>query len=131
VTGLDTNVLVRYIVQDDAPQSAQATELVEALTAENPGFVSVVALIELVWVLERCYAASKEEISSIIHTLLRTKELVLENASLIQQALGVFSKTNVEFSDCLIQQSGQHAGCVHTATFDYKASKIHGMQLID
>jgi len=124
---LDTNVLVRYIAQDDEKQSARAAELMEALTPEAPGFVSMVALIELVWVLQSCYASPKTEIINVVNVLLKTKALVLENAETIQQALGVFSKNNVEFADCLIQRSGQRAGCRHTVSFDDKASKMDGM----
>ncbi|MCL2296893.1 MAG: type II toxin-antitoxin system VapC family toxin [Proteobacteria bacterium] len=125
--GLDTNVLVRYIAQDDKKQSAQATKLMEAFTSEKPGFVSLIAIIELVWVLESCYESDKNEIINVIDTLLKTKELVVENAAVVQQALRIFSATNADFSDCLIERSGHHAGCRHTATFDRKASKMEGM----
>jgi predicted nucleic-acid-binding protein len=125
--GLDTNVLVRYIAQDDQKQSVRATELIEAFTAEVPGFISTISVVELVWVLESCYESGKEEIVTVIDTLLKTKALVVENADIVQQALRVFSTMNVDFSDCLIERSGHHAGCGHTATFDRKASKIEGM----
>ncbi|MDR2244100.1 MAG: type II toxin-antitoxin system VapC family toxin [Burkholderiales bacterium] len=128
--GLDTNVLIRYIAQDDKKQSAQATNLIEAFTSEKPGFVSLIGIIELVWVLESCYESDKEEIVNVIDTLLKTKELVVENSIAVQQALRIFSTTNVDFSDCLIERSGHHAGCNHTATFDRKASRIEGMVFV-
>ena len=128
--GLDTNVLVRYLAQDDEKQSAQATNLIEAFTVDDPGFVSLVAIIELVWVLEGCYESDKKEIINVIDTLLKTKELVVENSSVVQQALRIFSATNADFSDCLIEQSGRHAGCIYTASFDRKASRIEEMRLV-
>jgi predicted nucleic-acid-binding protein len=128
--GLDTNVLVRYIAQDDKKQSAQATTLIEAFTPDAPGFVSLIGIIELVWVLESCYGSDKEEIVNVIDTLLKTKELIVENAAVVQQALRIFFITNVDFSDCLIERSGHHVGCAYTATFDRKASRIEGMVFV-
>ncbi len=71
--GLDTNVLVRYIAQDDAKQSPIATKLITSLTTENPGFISQVSLVELVWVMQSCYKASKPEVVAILETLLSTR----------------------------------------------------------
>ncbi|MDR0769880.1 MAG: type II toxin-antitoxin system VapC family toxin [Burkholderiales bacterium] len=130
MVGLDTNILVRYIAQDDKKQSTQATELIEAFTTENPGFVSLISVVELVWVLERCYESSKGEIINVIDTLLKTKALVVENSNAVHLALRVFSAANVDFSDCLIAHSNHYAGCDYTATFDRRASKIDGMLLI-
>jgi len=128
--GLDTNILVRYITQDDKKQSAQATHLIETLDAETLGFVSLISIIELVWVLESCYESDKEAIINVIDTLLKAKALVVENAGVVQQALRVFSTTNADFSDCLIERSGHHADCDYTATFDRKASRIDGMVFV-
>jgi len=75
--GLDTNVLVRYFAQDDLVQARKASALIESLTAERPGYVTQVALTEVVWVLGRAYGARREEIAQVIETLLRTKELVV------------------------------------------------------
>ena len=68
--GLDTNVLVRYIMQDDAKQARQAATLIESLTPQRPGFISVVALVELVWVLESVYALTRAQIVQALQTLL-------------------------------------------------------------
>ncbi|MDH6301241.1 putative nucleic-acid-binding protein [Polynucleobacter sphagniphilus] len=77
--GLDTNVLVRYIAQDDPKQSAVATNLINSLTKERPGFISVVSMVELVWVMQSCYKATKMEIVTILETILATRELIIEN----------------------------------------------------
>ena len=75
--GLDTNVLVRYITQDDPKQSSKATRLIESLTAEAPGYVGIVAVIELVWVLTACYSSTRSEIGEVLETLLRTQEILV------------------------------------------------------
>lgn len=129
--GLDTNVLVRYIAQDDPKQSPKATRLIESLTVEDPGFVSVVSLIELVWVLSGCYGSTKSEICAVLETLLRTKELAVVQADTVWKALRVFREGKAEFADCLIERSANAAGCSHTATFDRDAAKTCGMKLIE
>ncbi|KFE57187.1 PIN domain-containing protein [Pseudomonas syringae] len=126
--GLDTNVLVRYVAQDDPKQSAIASELIESLTASSPGFIALVSVVELVWVLQSSYQSSKPEIIVVLETLLRTRELILENAETVWQALRRFSESNADFADCLIERSANAAGCDHTVTFDSKASKTAGMQ---
>lgn len=130
--GLDTNVLVRYIAQDDPNQSAKAVHVVESLTTDAPGYVGIVAVIELVWVLDSCYALSKEEIGDVLGTLLRTKEIVVSNADTVWKALRMFKQSKAaEFADCLIGCLALGAGCDHTLTFDRNAVKHCGMQLID
>jgi predicted nucleic-acid-binding protein len=77
---LDTNVLVRYIMQDDAKQSAKATKLVESLTGDEPGFVTLVSVVELVWVLSSSYALTREQVIQALKALLRAKQLVVDQA---------------------------------------------------
>ena len=73
VTGLDTNVLVRYIMQDEPAQSAKATALIESLTAADPGFIPLVCVVELYWVLTSCYTLSDSQVVSALEALVRTK----------------------------------------------------------
>ena len=129
--GLDTNVLVRYVAQDDAKQSPKATRLIESLTSESPGYVSLVSVVDLVWVLAGCYALTKEEICEVLETLLRTKELVVANADIVWKAVRIFKAGKADFADCLIAISAQEAGCNYTATFDRDAVKHCGMKLMD
>jgi predicted nucleic-acid-binding protein len=130
--GLDTNILVRYITQDDPKQSSKAVRFVESLTAEAPGYVSIVAVIELVWVLGSCYAQTKEDIGEILGTLLRTKEIVVANADTVWKAVRMFNACKTtDFADCLIECLSGAAGCDYTATFDRSAAKHCGMQLVD
>lgn len=129
--GLDTNVLVRYFAQDDAAQSKKATALMESLSADRPGYVAQVALVELVWVLERCYGVEREQMKDIIDSMIGTRELAVEGADTVRKALRVFaSSTKADFADCLIERCGHAAECEYTATFDVTASKVAGMQLI-
>jgi predicted nucleic-acid-binding protein len=128
--GLDTNVLVRYIMQDDIKQSSKATKLMESLTASNPGFVPLVAIAELSWVLSSCYGLTRDQVAQAFDGLLRTKEIVIECADSILKALRVFKTSSADFADCLIAQFAVSAGCNKTMTFDVSAAKIAGMTLI-
>ncbi len=129
--GLDTNVLVRYVAQDDPKQSPRATLLMESLTVDAPGFVSIVSVVELVWVLSGCYGSTKGEICEILTTLLRTKELVVAQADTVWQALRSFRDSKADFADCLIERTANAVGCSHTATFDREAAKSCGMKLLE
>lgn len=128
--GLDTNVLVRYVAQDDTIQSPKASALIESFTAETPGYISVVSVVELVWVLTGCYGSTKGEICEVLETLLRTKEIIVAQAETAWKAVRLFKENNADFADCLIACSGTEAGCDQTLTFDKGAVKNCGMQLL-
>jgi predicted nucleic-acid-binding protein len=130
MTGLDTNVLVRYVVQDDPAQSAAATRLIENFTAADAGFVSMIVVVETVWVLQSSYKADRPEIARVLETLLRSRELVVEHAELVWQALRIFTQSGADFADCLIQRCGHAAGCDQTVTFDQRASRTAGMKFL-
>ena len=126
--GLDTNVLVRYVTQDDPVQSAKASDLFESLTTLSPGFVSLVSVVELVWVLQSCYQSAKSDVVVVLETLLRTRELTIEHAETLWQALRRFTASKADFADCLIERCAHAAGCEYTATFDLNAAKAAGMK---
>jgi len=126
--GLDTNVLARYITQDDPVQSAKASDLIESLTTASPGFISLVSIVELVWVLQSCYQSAKSDVVMVLETLLRTRELTVEHAEIIWQALRTFVANKADFADCLIERCAHAAGCEYTATFDLSAIKTTGMK---
>ena len=130
MTGLDTNVLVRYIMQDDAKQSPKATRLIESLTVEEPGFIAIVSVVELGWVLSSSYGLSRQQIEQAFEALLRTKELVIDRADHVLKALRVFKASSADFADCLIECAAVSAGCDRTMTFDTGAAKAAGMTLI-
>lgn len=128
--GLDTNVLVRYIMQDDPKQSPKATRLVESLTSEEPGFVPLVAIVELVWVLASSYGLSRHQLVDALDLLLRSKEIVVDRADLVLQAQRRFAQGGADFADCLIERIAQAHGCQATMTFDAGAAKAAGMRLV-
>lgn len=128
--GLDTNVLVRYIAQDEPAQAALATRLIEGFTAEAPGFVSTVTLVETVWVLARAYRTAKPEILQVIEGLLRARDLVVEDAETHYLALNLYAATGVDYADAVIAQAGRRAGCDYTATFDRRAAG-GGMRVLE
>jgi predicted nucleic-acid-binding protein len=128
--GLDTNVIVRYVMQDDALQSPKATRFVESLTADRQGFLAAVTLVELVWVLDSCYGLSRDQIGQAVEGLIRAREFVVERAALVIQALRAYRAGSADFSDCIIERCGAEAGCEQTMTFDRQASKGAGMSLL-
>ena len=128
--GVDTNVILRYMVQDDVIQSAAATRVFEGFEPESPGFISAVAMIEMVWVLQSSYDASRQQIQRVVETLLRSRGLVVERSDLFWMALGTYSRGNADFGDCLIERCGHAAGCDYTLTFDRNASSSAGMRLL-
>lgn len=128
--GLDTNVLVRYIMQDDPKQSSKATRLMESLTSDQPGFVPLVAVVELVWVLSSSYGVSRDQMVEALDLLLRSKEIVVDRAELVLQAQRRFAKGGADFADCLIERIAQAHGCQRTMTFDTGAAKAARMTLV-
>jgi predicted nucleic-acid-binding protein len=128
--GLDTNVLVRFITQDDAVQTPIATRLVESFTADEPGFISLVTLAEMIWVLRSFYDAPRERIQRVIETLLRSSGLRLERSDLVWIALHAYSRGTADFADYLIERCGHDAGCDYSVTFDRDAAVFAGMKLL-
>ena len=129
--GIDTNVLVRYIAQDDAAQSAQATQLIEQeCSAQAPGFIGVVVLVELVWVSESSYGATRAEVVEILRRILSIRQLVVQEPELVWKALRLFESGKADFSDCVIERTANATGCTKTMTFDQKAAATAGMTLL-
>ncbi len=127
--GIDTNVLVRYIMQDDAAQAATATRFIERLTSANPGYISIVTMAEIGWVLARTYGVPRNEIIETIHGLLTTDIFVVERYACASLAVAS-ARRGAEFADALIVQLDRLAGCVETVTFDRDAAKRSGMRLL-
>ena len=129
--GLDTNVIIRYITQDDHGQSAQATQFIETeLSDKEPGYITLITLVEVVWVLESCYQQSSDTIIAVIQQLLTTSQLVVEQTDVAYIALKRMSDGDkVDFSDALIAVISEKEGCQKVVTFDKKATKV-GMTLL-
>jgi len=128
--GLDTNVLVRYIMQDDPAQSALATRLVESFAVESPGFVPLVSIVELGWVLSSAYRLDREQVARAFEALLRSKEIHVDRAETVWKALRLYQSGNADLADCLIVRLAAAAGCERTMTFDRAAAKGCGMTLV-
>jgi predicted nucleic-acid-binding protein len=122
--GLDTNILVRYITQDDAEQAALANRLIAGhCSKDTPCRISQIVLCELAWVLAGPYAYSKEQILGVLNQLLITTELDVENEALAWQALQAWRVGPADYADYLILLSNQAAGCSNTYSFDRKLAK--------
>jgi len=128
--GLDTNILVRYLTQDDPIQSPKARAIVERrLTEEKPGFVSVVAMIEIVWVLERAYRLTAHEIVGAVERMLQIDVLVVENEQEVFTAMIALKDGQGTFAEAVIAALGARMGCACTLTFDRKALRLPGFEL--
>ena len=128
--GLDTNIVVRYLTQDDPTQFRKAQEIFEKrLNPREPGFVSVVAMTETVWVLDRAYSFSPAEIALAIERMLQTDVLVIECEQEIFAAMIALKEGIGDFSDALIAALADKAGCRHTLTFDKRAARLQNFKL--
>ena len=122
--GIDTNILVRYVTQDDPEQAKRAATILERqCTAESPGFVNAVVLAEFVWVLERNYRYTRAQIAPVIEDLLTSADLEVEHAAEAWDALRSYRVEKAGFADLLIGRINAHHGCRTTATFDRKAGR--------
>ncbi len=129
--GLDTNILIRYLTQDDPIQSAKATEILEhRLTLKNRGFVSVVAMVETVWVLERAYDLTAPEIATAVERMLQVEVLAVENEQEVFTAMIALKQGRGSFADALIAELGARADCTRTLTFDRKAARLSAFRLV-
>lgn len=130
--GLDTNVLLRYLVQDDLAQARQATEMIDRrLTRQNPGFVSLVSILEIVWVLGSLYKRTRGQIAQHIEMILAADTLEVQNEQEVYQAVVALRNGAGTFEDALIGSIGIWRGCAATLTFDRNAAKrLHGFRLI-
>lgn len=125
--GLDTNVLVRFLVQDDAEQFERARRLIKREVGQNePVLISLLVLLETEWVLRSRYALTKSDILSVFSSLLDAAELSFEDEPSIEEALFAWKDSVAEFADCLICARHRRLGCRASATFDSKAAKIAG-----
>lgn len=128
--GLDTNIVLRYLTQDDTVQSRKATEIIEQrLTEEDPGFVSIVVMVEIVWVLDRAYGLAAHEIAAAIERLLQAEVLVVEHEQEVFPAMIALKEGQGSFADAVIAALGARANCSGTLTFDQKALRLPGFKL--
>ncbi|MDA2927479.1 type II toxin-antitoxin system VapC family toxin [Acidobacteria bacterium AH-259-G07] len=119
MTGLDTNVLIRYLVKDEPRQSGRAARLMqEVLQRGDSLFLNHIVLCELVWVLESAYGYPKADIASTLEKILMTEQFEIEGRDEVWSALDGYEKDRGDFSDYLIGRKNQHHSCSRTVTFD-------------
>jgi predicted nucleic-acid-binding protein len=129
--GIDTNVLLRLIVSDDVEQTRRARKLVEqAIDYDDMVLVSLLVLLESEWVLRSRYGFDRVAILAIFRALLEARELSFEDEPALEEALFRWKDSACEFSDCLITAHNRQIGCRATATFDGKAARLPGTELI-
>ena len=129
--GLDTNVLIRYLVRDDQPQYERARRLLlRAVEGGEPVMVSLLTLLEMECVLRSRYASSKEDLAATISALLDTSELTFEDEPSVEEAMHLWKGSATDFADCLINARNRRLGCRTTATFDRKALQLPGFSQV-
>ena len=129
--GIDTNVLVRYLTQDEPIQAAEATYFLETVCQPNQlGFVSLVTLVELSWVLGKSYKYDKSTLLNVLYHLFSTETLHIENEGLAWEAYWDYKNGSADFADYVLGRVNQQHGCIYTATFDQKAAKNPHFRLL-
>jgi predicted nucleic-acid-binding protein len=125
--GIDTNVLVRFLVRDDEIQFEKARKLIKREVATGHRvFVNQLVLMETEWVLRSRYVVPKNQIIEAISGLLNATDIQFENEPSVEEALFIWKESAADFADCLITAKNRRMGCRATATFDVKASKLPG-----
>ena len=129
--GLDTNVLVRYLVEEDDPQNKAADRFVEeALNRGESLFVNQIVLCEVAWVLSRAYDFTRKEVSEALEMILCARQFEIEAKDLVVHGLREYRKGKADFADCVIGLKNQAAGCTVTVTFDRKAASLGSFQVL-
>ena len=129
--GLDTNVLVRYLTQDDPVQAPKATQVIEEGASEGEVFyITSIVLCELVWVLEDAYGYSRSDIQAVLDRILRTAQCRFDNKEQLWLALQDYQMGKADFSDYLIGRLGMQAGCAETVTFDMSLNNSPHFRLL-
>ena len=126
MNGLDTNVLIRYLVADDETQAAKAKRYIES----GPSYVNCIVLSEVVWVLESAYGYDKEAVITALERLLSTHEVEVEDADVALAALHDYSRSTAGFTDCLIGHRNAVHGCAETGSFDKRAKGVMGFKML-
>lgn len=120
--GLDTNVLVRYLVQDDTDQAEAAVAVMEGLSPERPGFVGLVVLVELHWVLREAYGHPSDAVLTALEGLTQSDDLMVQERRQVHAAMRA-ARDGAVFADALIGAAARQVGCAEIVTFDQGASR--------
>jgi predicted nucleic-acid-binding protein len=126
--GLDTNILARFFLRDDPEQTPKARAILGSLTAEEPGWIGLATMMELLWLMKSKKKLDRAGTVELLSQLLFKKDIVIEEAEVVQQALILYRSGKADFADCLIAASARAAGCARMLTFDRIAARDAGMQ---
>jgi predicted nucleic-acid-binding protein len=130
VIGIDTNVLVRYFIEDDPDQSRLTDSFFRSLSSADPGWISQATILEFAWIMKSVRRLDRKTIATMMGKLTMLDSIVVERADIVDKALQWYRNGNAEFAVCLIAASGRAAGCAKTVTFDKIAARDAGMELL-
>ncbi|MDQ3077705.1 MAG: type II toxin-antitoxin system VapC family toxin [Pseudomonadota bacterium] len=126
--GIDTNILLRYLVEDEPEQTALAVDLIEnRLSAGEPGFIAITVVAEMAWILKRRYRRTPAQVRTIVEELLKAPQIVVERSAVVQSALEL---QHPDLADAIICESCKAAGCEKTETFDRAFARLPGAEML-
>ncbi|PID62572.1 MAG: twitching motility protein PilT [Gammaproteobacteria bacterium] len=131
MASIDTNVLVRFLINDDPEQFDMARNVIDAARKSSGLFICTSVILELEWVLRSRYALSKQEFIQVIIQLLETRELLFESEAILERALSLYQESNIDFADCIHVAVAMTHDQTPMYTFDRKASRTNGFSLPD
>jgi predicted nucleic-acid-binding protein len=129
--GVDTNILIRFLVHDDEKQFGRVDRFFSERTVGDPAFIALVVVVETAWVLRRQYRFSAEAIAKAIMALVGADEVVIQAPDVVRRAIRDTEGTGVDLADAIIAQLGIDADCDETVTFDRRAAELPGMRLLE
>ena len=129
--GLDTNLLVRYLVKDDPDQARAAIAFMRAnCTPDSPCRINRIVLCELIWVRDSAYRYPRDLVADVLGKILRTGEFVIEDPDEAWRALRVYRASGADYADCFLAETNLAQGCDGTATFDRETGRLDGFELL-
>lgn len=131
MTALDTNVIVRYLVNDDPQQAEASRALLDGLTPGNPGFICREVVLEVGWVLERAYRFTRMQVAEVLMDLTASDSLVVEHADDVAAAAYRYRQSGVGFSDLMVLAAAERARATPLYTFDRRLARMEGTALVE
>jgi predicted nucleic-acid-binding protein len=129
--GLDTNVLLRFLLDDDPRQSGAATSAIDRQSSiGEPPVICLLAMLEAEWVLRTAARLGKDRVVSVFEELLKSGDIMIENEGVLEEALHAYQNSSADFADCLINARYRSLGCASMLTFDATAAKLPGAELL-
>ena len=130
MAAVDTNVIVRYLVGDDAEQAEAAQVLLDGFTSEEPAFICREVMLEVAWVLERSYHFTRSRVAEILMDLTASDSLTVENSDDVAAAAHLYRRQGARFSDLMVLSAAERAGATPLYTFDRRLARMGGVVLV-